>query len=399
MDLGFKFAEGEPENLEWRERLKVTVSGESCKVLAKLPDGRRVKMTLPKDQCDLVKADPMDKRNFSANYDPNGEGTSEINPEDTIQAVMQKAREYPLLSADGERILLLRMALGDNDARMRLFRSSMQLVLNIAFTSCLVRGDYRHILDVAQVGNIGLMKALEKFDVTKKNPSGEMIRLSSYATHKIKREITLYWVKYGKTIRIPEKKIYFAITVGRVRKALDQLGETVTQEALAFNLLSLQSQLAVEEAEVDVNDILSSDNLDESVRREFALILKKIKQLDAIPGTVPMEVGNGDDDGFSLLKVIPDSGKGPEEVVEGKDTKDHLVVPFIEQLKDQLTPTEWEVIKLRFGLNGRKAHTLKAIGDGEGVTAEAIRQRIVRILGKLRGSEIVLTANKDDLLS
>lgn len=269
--------------------------------------------------------------------------------DDAIKCYLRDIQKSQLLSADEERSIALEIEAGDEQARARMIESNLRLVVKIA-KRYMNRG--LPFLDLIEEGNMGLIKAVERFKVSKE------CRFSTYATWWIRQSIERALVNQSRTIRLP---VHIAENMNRMLKA--------TRESL--------KRLNREPSDSDIAEVMGSDV--EEVRKLQQLLRK----------TYSIEHPLGDDNGYSLLNTLEDKSTiTPLDLIENKDQY-LFVTQWLEQLKDN----EREILTLRFGLDDRDPETLETIGKRFGVTRERIRQIEVKSLEKLRA--IMRNHNED----
>ena len=259
---------------------------------------------------------------------------------DPIREYLKEIGSIPLLTQEQEQELAKRKALGDLHAGQKLVEANLRLVVSIAKR---YTGRGMSFLDLVQEGNIGLMKAVEKFDYTKG------YRLSTYATWWVKQSVTRALADQSRTIRLP---VHMVEAVNRVRRA--------------------QRMLAVR---------LGRDPSNEEIGKEIGMSEKRVTELMQSSGdTVSLETPVGDEDGSNLGDfVADDANASTEEKAESVFLREE-----IDQMLQGLNPREREVIILRFGLESGHPMTLEEVGKRFKVTRERIRQIETAALRKLR---------------
>ena len=246
-----------------------------------------------------------------------------------------------LLTPQEEIKLAARIKRGDKKARARMIEANLRLVVKIAAEY----SDYGlPLLDLISEGNIGLMKAVERFDPKKGG------KLSTYAGWWIRQGVRRALANQSRTIRVP---VHQADKLTRMRRVADQLTAELGREAS-----------------------------DEEIAEEVGLTPQKVAALrsSAIrPSSLDARIGheNGDT-GFGDL-IADESAEDPSEVLRDKDMREGISALF-----KALTPRERDIIKMRYGLTGRPEKTLEQIGEKLGVTRERIRQIQMSALGKMR---------------
>ena len=259
---------------------------------------------------------------------------------DPIREYLKEIGSIPLLTQEQEQELAKRKALGDLHAGQKLVEANLRLVVSIAKR---YTGRGMSFLDLVQEGNIGLMKAVEKFDYTKG------YRLSTYATWWVKQSVTRALADQSRTIRLP---VHMVEAVNRVRRA--------------------QRMLAVR---------LGREPSNEEIGKEIGMSEKGVTELMQSSGdTVSLETPVGDEDGSNLGDfVADDANASTEEKAESVFLREE-----IDQMLQGLNPREREVIILRFGLESGHPMTLEEVGKRFKVTRERIRQIETAALRKLR---------------
>lgn len=259
---------------------------------------------------------------------------------DPIREYLKEIGSIPLLTQEQEQELAKRKALGDLHAGQKLVEANLRLVVSIAKR---YTGRGMSFLDLVQEGNIGLMKAVEKFDYTKG------YRLSTYATWWVKQSVTRALADQSRIIRLP---VHMVEAVNRVRRA--------------------QRMLAVR---------LGREPSNEEIGKEIGMSEKRVTELMQSSGdTVSLETPVGDEDGSNLGDfVADDANASTEEKAESVFLREE-----IDQMLQGLNPREREVIILRFGLESGHPMTLEEVGKRFKVTRERIRQIETAALRKLR---------------
>ena len=263
-----------------------------------------------------------------------------INIDDPVRMYLREIGRIPLLTYDEELALAKRILEGDEEAKQKLAESNLRLVVSIA-KKYVGRGML--FLDLIQEGNMGLIKAVEKFDYTKG------YKFSTYATWWIRQAITRAIADQARTIRIP---VHMVETINKLirtsRHLLQQLGREPSPEEIAA------------EMEIPVEKVVE---------------IQKIAQ-----DPVSLETPIGEEDDSHLGDFIQDDDSpAPQDAAAYTLLKEQL-----EEVMKTLTPREAKVLKLRFGLEDGKSRTLEEVGKEFQVTRERIRQIEAKALRKLR---------------
>ena len=259
---------------------------------------------------------------------------------DPVRMYLKEIGKISLLSLDEELALSKRVEEGDEEAKRLLAESNLRLVVSIAKRYV---GRNLSFLDLIQEGNIGLMKAVDKFDASKG------YKFSTYATWWIRQAITRAIADQAKTIRVP---VHMVETINKLKRIQRQM-------TLELNREPTEAELAKK-----------MNTTEEKVREIF-----KISQ-----DPLSLETPIGEEDDSHLGDFLKDeSSMSPEEYAINEVLKEE-----IEEVLCTLTPREEEVLKLRFGLKGGTCHTLEEVGNMFGVTRERIRQIEAKALRKLR---------------
>ena len=264
----------------------------------------------------------------------------EISMDDPVKVYLKDIGRVPLLTTEEEAELAEKMLNGDESAKQRLSEANLRLVVSIAKRYV---GRGMHLLDLIQEGNLGLMKAVDKFDYTKG------FKFSTYATWWIRQAITRAIADQARTIRIP---VHMVETINRVvkvhRQLLQDLGREPTPEEIA-EIMGVPVDKVVE--------------------------IQKIAQ-----DPVSLETPIGEEEDSNLGTFIEDENAlSPSDVVASSMLKQQLISTL-----DTLTPREEKVLRLRYGIDDGRPRTLEEVGKEFNVTRERIRQIEAKALRKLR---------------
>ncbi len=263
-----------------------------------------------------------------------------MNLDDPVKIYLREIGRVPLLTSDEEIELAVRISDGDQQAKQRLTEANLRLVVSIA-KKYVGRGMY--FLDLIQEGNVGLIKAVDKFDYKKG------FKFSTYATWWIRQAITRAIADQARTIRIP---VHMVETINRLKK--------------------IQSQLLHENG-YEPSEELIAEKMDLPVER-----VREIMRVAQEP--VSMETPIGPEEDSRLMDFIRDEDAlAPDEAALKTITNED-----IDGVLKTLTPREESVIRLRFGLQDGRCHTLEEVGTEFNVTRERIRQIEAKALRKLR---------------
>ncbi len=263
-----------------------------------------------------------------------------LSDNDTMKLYMQNIGQYPLVTPEEEIKLAARIAKGDNDARGKLIRSNLRLVVKIAHD---FKGLGLPLLDLISEGNIGLMRAVEKFDPSKG------AKLSSYAAWWIKQSMRRALANQARTIRIPVQSASKICKIQAAKaKLMEQLGREPTDKEIA-------------------------DEVKLTERTVTGLRLGKTTTI-----SLHDPIQHGEDGEFR--DIIPDDkSTAPDEVVQDEETLSHMLV-----LTEKLDERERRILELRFGLNGERPKTLEEVSQSIGRTRERVRQIQNQALEKLK---------------
>ena len=263
-----------------------------------------------------------------------------IGVDDTVRMYLREIGKFPLLTSEEEVVLAKRIIAGDMRAKHKLVNSNLRLVVSIAKK---YTGRGMLFLDLVQEGNLGLIRAVEKFDYRKG------YKFSTYATWWIRQAITRAIADQARTIRIP---VHMVETINRLRKTsrmlLQKLGRKPTEREIAK-----KSRMPISK-------------------------VREIIKVSQVPLSLEMPVG--DEESSRLGDFVEDlSVQAPDEIVMHGLLRDDL-----ENVMDSLTEREKVVLKLRFGLEDGHPRTLEEVGRVFAVTRERIRQIEAKALRKLK---------------
>ena len=260
--------------------------------------------------------------------------------DDPVRMYLKEIGRVPLLSSEEEKDLAVRMSQGDEEAKNKLVEANLRLVVSIAKRYV---GKGMFFLDLIQEGNIGLMKAVDKFDYEKG------FKFSTYATWWIRQAITRAIADQARTIRIP---VHMVETIHKVSRYSRQMLQELGREATA-----------------------------EEIGEKMGLSAEKVREIMKIAqDPVSLETPIGEEEDSHLGDFIPDDdAPQPSEIASAT-----ILREVIERELHTLTPREEHVIKLRFGLYDGRSRTLEEVGREFDITRERIRQIEAKALRKLR---------------
>lgn len=266
--------------------------------------------------------------------------TDNVALDDPVKLYLKEIGRVPLLSAEEEIELAIKINEGDEKAKKRLTEANLRLVVSIAKRYV---GRGMHFLDLIQEGNVGLIKAVEKFDYTKG------FKFSTYATWWIRQAITRAIADQARTIRIP---VHMVETINRLKKA--------------------HSRLLHENG---------YDPSEEQIAEYMGLSVERVREIMRVAQEpVSMETPIGPEEDSRLVDFIRDEdAPAPDDAALKSITNED-----IDAVLHTLAPREEEVVRLRFGLRDGRCHTLEEVGSQFNVTRERIRQIEAKALRKLR---------------
>ena len=262
---------------------------------------------------------------------------------DSIQMYLREIGQYPLLNAAEERTLAKRIVDGDDEARNLLARANLRLVVSIA-KKYVGRSPDLTLLDLIQEGNLGLFKAVDKFDYTKG------YKFSTYATWWIRQAITRALADQSRTIRIP---VHMVETMAKYKQVSRRLAQD-----------------------------LGRDPMPEEIATEMDIEVEKVYQIEKISqDTISLEMPIGDEDDRSRLSdfISDDKILSPDQEVAHR-----ILADQVQEILDTLSEKERKILEMRHGLMDGTYHTLEEVGKEFGVTRERIRQIEAKALEKIR---------------
>ena len=262
---------------------------------------------------------------------------------DSIQMYLKEIGQYPLIYANDEKDLAKRIERGDLEAKNLLARANLRLVVSIA-KKYVGRSANLTLLDLIQEGNLGLFKAVEKFDWTKG------YKFSTYATWWIRQSITRALADQSRTIRIP---VHMVETISKYKQTHRKLSQDLGREPLS-----------------------------EEIATEMGIPVEKIHVIENISQeTISLEQPIGDDDDKSTLEnFIPDD----KILRPDQESSRRILSDQVREVLDELNPKERKILEMRYGLLDGIQHTLERVGEEFGVTRERIRQIEAKVHEKLR---------------
>jgi len=298
---------------------------QTTEVMAQTPDARPDIKPAAAAPSQFDQASPVDRRDERSN----------------LQLYLNEIRLTPLLTIEEEIKLAARIKRGDKAARDHMIKANLRLVVKIAY-------DYRDmglpLMDLISEGNLGLIKAVERFDPAKGG------KLSTYAAWWIKQSMKRALANQSKTIRLP---VHLVDKISRMRKVIalltEEFGREPSNDEIAYDMQMPVNKIAL------------------------------LKTVSVRPASLDAPVGE-DNDSATLGDLVGDeSTMAPDDGLGEKNLRENL-----HAMVDSLEPREAEIIKLRFGLDGKDELTLEEVGKKFKVTRERIRQLEYLALGKIR---------------
>lgn len=271
-------------------------------------------------------------------YHASGEGSY-----DSIQMYLKEIGQYPLITGAQEKEIARRIEKGDNEAKNLLARANLRLVVSIA-KKYVGRSPDLTLLDLIQEGNLGLFKAVDKFDWTKG------FKFSTYATWWIRQAITRALADQSRTIRVP---VHMVETIAKYKQVVRRLSQD-----------------------------LGRDPMPEEIAVEMGLDVDKIYQIEKIDqDTVSLEAPVGDDEDKSVLgDFLPDD----KILSPDQEASRRILSDQVNEILNDLSEKEREILAMRHGLVDGITHTLEEVGQKFGVTRERIRQIEAKAHEKIR---------------
>ena len=261
--------------------------------------------------------------------------------DDSVRLYLREIGKIPLLSADEELELAQRVVAGDKDAKEKMAEANMRLVVSIAKRYV---GRGLDLLDLIQEGNTGLLRAVEKFDPDKG------FKFSTYATWWIRQAITRAIADQARTIRIP---VHMVETINKLLRTQRRLTQELNREPT--------NEKIAQAMEIEVDKV-----------EHIMKIKQDISSLDA-------SIRDDEEDSVLADFIEDEDTISPEESATGQLLKEH-----VKEMLSALTEREQKILRLRFGLEDGKSHTLEEVGQEFSVTRERIRQIEAKALAKLR---------------
>jgi RNA polymerase primary sigma factor len=269
---------------------------------------------------------------------------------DSVQMYLKEIGKFPLIRAAEERELAQKILAGDDEARNLLAQANLRLVVSIAKKYSTRSADLT-LLDLIQEGNIGLYKAVEKFDWTKG------FKFSTYATWWIRQSITRALADQSRTIRIPVHMVETISKYKQVTRRLEQdLGRTPLPEEIAT------------EMGIEVEKIYMINKINQSTK------------------SLEESIGGSDDDKSTLSEFVADD----KIMSPDREASKRILQDQFKDILNDLSPKEQKIIEMRYGLIDGINHTLEEVGKEFGVTRERIRQIEAKVHDKIRGNEKIM---------
>jgi RNA polymerase primary sigma factor len=331
-------------DIEKLEELYENLEKSSIKVIS---SDEMIKFETDKISEDFENEKPT-KKNKSQRKDSLTAGISDDVSSDLVQMYLREIGRVDLLSTEEEVALAKRIEKDDLAAKQRMTEANLRLVVSIA-KKYVGRSHNLSLLDLIQEGNIGLFRAVEKFDYRKG------YKFSTYATWWIRQAVTRALADQSRTIRIP---VHMVETINKYTQITRRLVQDLGREPLP-----------------------------EEIAVEMGVEVEKIRHIQKISQeTVSLETTVGDSDDDSVLGDFVEDTETvmPNQLASRKMLKEH-----VEEILKDLTPREQKILKIRFGLEDGVTHTLEEVGQEFGVTRERIRQIEAKALEKIRDHKTI----------
>jgi RNA polymerase primary sigma factor len=263
---------------------------------------------------------------------------------DSIQMYLKEIGQYPLISASQEKDLAKRIQIGDNEAKNLLAKANLRLVVSIA-KKYVGRSPDLTLLDLIQEGNLGLFRAVDKFDWTKG------YKFSTYATWWIRQAITRALADQSRTIRVP---VHMVETIAKYKQVVRRLMQDLGREPLPDEIAT--------EMDMDVDKIYQIEKIEQDVM------------------SLETPVGDDDDGKSTLQDFIPDD----KILSPDQESSRRILRDQVNMILGDLSEKERKILEMRHGLNDGITHTLEEVGREFGVTRERIRQIEAKAHEKIR---------------
>jgi RNA polymerase primary sigma factor len=258
-----------------------------------------------------------------------------------LRLYLEQVKKHPLLSPEEERILAERIAQGDEEARRKMIESNLRLVVNLAKKYV---GQGLSLMDLIEEGNIGLIKAVEKFDPAKG------CRFSTYATLWIRQAMERAIVNQSKSVRIPG---HISVELRKVIRSIRNLSQKLKREPT-------------------IEEIAEATDLSPKEVERLMQAALKVSSLES-------PLNDEEEENFTLKETLRSEKEGPMSLIESLE-----MMKLLHSWLKVLSPQQRRVIELRFGFYDGEVWTLEAIGKLYGVTRERIRQIEAEALERLR---------------
>ena len=293
-------------------------------------------------ELDDIYDDISEEEKESASIDVDSLDTNDVKVNDSVKLYLKEIGRVPLLNAQEEQELAKRILQGDVDAKNQLITANLRLVVSIA-KHYIGRGML--FLDLIEEGNLGLIKAVEKFDYTKN------FKFSTYATWWIRQAITRAIADQARTIRIP---VHMVETINKITRVQRQLVQKLGREPSA------------EEISEELNGAMTPERI------------REIQRIALEPVSLESPIGEEDD------SHLGDFVEDKESVSPTEYTTQSMIRSALYEVMSDLTDREERVLRLRYGIDDNKPRTLEEVGKEFGVTRERIRQIEAKAIRKLR---------------